>query len=57
MGKVYHGRYHRRIYEFITVRWFYPGEAVVVALVLAIVPYLMLRGLVNRLTDHKPSSA
>jgi len=41
------------IYQFIEVRWFYPGEAVVTATVLAIVPYLMLRGLVNRLTSRK----
>jgi hypothetical protein len=41
------------VYQFITVRWFYPGEAVVVAFVLAIVPYLMLRGLANRLTARK----
>ena len=38
------------IYQFITVRWFYPGEAVVTAVMLAIIPYLMLRGLANRLT-------
>ena len=41
------------IYQFIQVRWFYPGEAVVTATVLAIIPYLMLRGLVNRLTNRK----
>ena len=40
------------IYQFITVRWFYPGETVVTAVVLAIIPYLMLRGLVNRLTSR-----
>ena len=38
------------VYQFITVNWFYPGEAVATALLLAIVPYLMLRGLVNRFT-------
>ena len=38
------------IYQFITVRWFYPGEALVTAFVLAIIPYVMLRGLANRLT-------
>lgn len=37
------------IYQFITVRWFYPGEAIVTAFVLAIFPYLVLRGPVNRL--------
>jgi hypothetical protein len=38
------------IYQIVVLRWFYPGEAVVTATVLAIIPYLMLRGLVNRLT-------
>jgi hypothetical protein len=37
------------IYQFITVKWFYPGEALVVAMMLALVPYLLLRGPVNRL--------
>ena len=36
------------IYQFIALRWFYPGEAVVVAIILAIVPYLLVRGPVNR---------
>ena len=38
------------LYQLIEFDWFYPGEAVVTAVVLAIVPYLTLRGLVNRLT-------
>jgi hypothetical protein len=37
------------IYQFIVERWFYPGEAVVVAITLAIVPYLLVRGPVNRI--------
>jgi len=41
------------VYQFITVKWFYPGEAVATALLLAIVPYLMLRGLVNRFTGKR----
>ena len=41
------------VYQFITVRWFYPGEAVITAFVLAIVPYLMLRGLASRVTGSK----
>lgn len=36
------------IYQVIALRFVYPGEAVVVAFVLAIVPYLILRGLVTR---------
>jgi hypothetical protein len=38
------------IYQLIEHRWtVYPGEAVLVALVLAIVPYLLIRGPVNRI--------
>jgi hypothetical protein len=35
------------IYQFISVRWFYPGEALMVAAVLAVLPYLVFRSLVN----------
>ena len=37
------------IYQLIVLRFVYPGEAIVVALGLAIVPYLALRGLVTRI--------
>ena len=37
------------IYQFIELRWFYPGEAVLVAIILAIVPYLVIRGPINRI--------
>lgn len=37
------------IYQIIVLRFVYPGEAIIVALILAIVPYLILRGLVTRL--------
>jgi hypothetical protein len=37
------------IYQIIVQRFVYPGEAIVVALALAIVPYLIVRGLVTRL--------
>jgi hypothetical protein len=37
------------VYQVVVLGFVYPGEAVVVAFVLAIVPYLILRGLVNRL--------
>lgn len=36
-------------YQFIVVRSLYPGGAIIVAIVLAIVPYLIVRGLVTRL--------
>jgi len=37
------------IYQLIVVRWVYPLETVVVAIMLAVVPYLLIRGPVNRL--------
>ena len=37
------------IYQLIALRWFYPGEALLVAFLLAFVPYLLLRGPVTRL--------
>jgi hypothetical protein len=41
------------VYQFISVRWFYPGEAVIVAVVLAVLPYLVFRSLVNRILRHR----
>ena len=37
------------IYEWILGRWIYPLETLVVAIVLAVVPYVLLRGPVNRI--------
>jgi hypothetical protein len=37
------------IYQWIALRWVYPGEAVLVAFLLACVPYVLIRGPVNRL--------
>jgi len=36
-------------YQLYVLRFVYPGEAIIVAILLAIVPYLILRGLVTRL--------
>lgn len=36
------------IYQYIELRWFYPIEALLVACLLAFVPYVLLRGPVNR---------
>jgi len=41
------------IYQFIVFRWFYPGEALLVAAILALVPYLLIRGPVNRIAKQK----
>lgn len=37
------------VYQIIALRFVYPGEAIIVSFVLAIVPYLILRGLVTRI--------
>jgi len=41
------------VYQFWVLRWFYPFEALLVAFILAIIPYVALRGLLNRLTLRK----
>ncbi len=41
------------IYQFRVLHFFYAGEALLVALILAIVPYVVLRGPVNRLMGGK----
>ncbi len=37
------------IYQVIVLRWFYPMQALIVAFVLAFLPYILLRGPVNRI--------
>jgi len=41
------------IYQFIVFRWFYPVEALLVAAILALVPYLLIRGPVTRIAKQK----
>jgi hypothetical protein len=41
------------VYQFLELHWFYPGEALLVALILAVLPYFLLRGTVNRLIRGK----
>ncbi len=36
------------VYQIIAIHFIYPGEMVIVAFILAIMPYLILRGLVTR---------
>ena len=43
------------VYQFLVLRWVYPGEALVVAFLLACLPYLLVRGAVNRLSRSRPS--
>ena len=38
------------VYQLIVFRWFYPGEALLVAAILAFIPYLVIRGPVNRIS-------
>ena len=41
------------VYQIWQLKTFYPGEAVLTAIVLAFVPYLLLRGPVNRFMPRK----
>lgn len=43
------------IYQIIVLRWFYPGEALIVAVILAIFPYLLIRGPLNRIVRRMHS--
>jgi hypothetical protein len=43
------------VYQLVVQRWIYPGETLVVAFILACVPYLLIRGLANRLL--RPAAA
>ena len=37
------------VYQLIVLHWFYPFETLLVSIVLALLPYALLRGLVNRI--------
>ena len=41
------------VYQHLAVRRFYPGEALAVSVLLALLPYLLLRGPINRLLSGK----
>jgi hypothetical protein len=41
------------VYQIWQLHTFYPGEALIVALLLAIVPYLLIRGPVNRIMSRR----
>lgn len=40
------------IYQLIVLRWIHPLELLIVAIALAVVPYLLIRGPVNRLARN-----
>jgi hypothetical protein len=37
------------VYQLIALRWIYPVESIVTATILAIIPYVVLRGVANRI--------
>ncbi len=37
------------IYQLIVLRWIYPLELILIAILLAVIPYLIIRGPVNRI--------
>jgi hypothetical protein len=41
------------IYQLRVIHWFYPGEAVLVSLVLAVIPYVLIRGPMSRVARGK----
>jgi len=45
------------VYQLYVLRFVYPFETIAVAFILAIVPYVLLRGLVTRLTRGKSPAA
>jgi hypothetical protein len=45
------------VYQIIELRFVYPGEAIIVAFILAIAPYLILRGLVTRIARKKVAAS
>lgn len=45
------------VYQIIVLRFVYPGEALIVAFILAIMPYLILRGLVTRAARRKDAAS
>jgi hypothetical protein len=41
------------VYQYMVLKWFYPGEAIIVAVLLAFIPYLLIRGPVSRIARPK----
>ena len=44
------------VYQVLVLKTFYPNEALIIALLLAFVPYLIIRGLVVRVWRHRASA-
>jgi len=45
------------IYQLIVVGWIYPFELLAIAILLAVVPYLVIRGPVNRFVRSRQANA
>jgi hypothetical protein len=45
------------VYQGIEFHWIYLGQAVLVAIILAMVPYVLIRGPVNRLVSRSRNTA
>ncbi len=45
------------VYQIIVLHFIYPGEMIIVAFILAILPYLILRGLITRLARKKRAAS
>jgi|SRR5712675_2966687 len=45
------------VYEFVVFHWVYPIQALIVACLLALLPYLVLRGIANRLASKRTPGA
>jgi hypothetical protein len=48
------------VYQWLVLKTFYPGQAAVIAVLLAFVPYLLLRGPIERIARHwiaRPASS
>ncbi|HET6463322.1 MAG TPA: hypothetical protein VFH33_05935, partial [Candidatus Krumholzibacteria bacterium] len=41
------------IYEIVAFRWVYPIQAIIIATVLALIPYLIFRGIANRIASKR----
>jgi hypothetical protein len=41
------------VYQFLVFRWIYPFEAMFTAVFLAIIPYVIVRGVTNRIARHR----
>lgn len=41
------------VYELVAFRWVYPIQALIIATVLALIPYLIFRGIANRIASKR----